>query len=151
MAVKLIADGKTRKVLGLQAVVKGDVAKRIDVVVALLTLGGTIDDLFDVDLSYAPPFNSPIHDVAVAAHALMNKIQGIFKEISAFDAKDMMVNKKAIFLHVRTPNEYKEVKLAEGDNIKHITLGELRNRCTELIKDDEIIAFCKFSLRGYDA
>ena len=151
ITIKLIADAKTRKVLGLQAVGKGDVAKRIDVVASVLTLGGTIDDVFDIDLSYAPPYNSPIDNVAVAANALMNKIQGRFNGISAFDAKEMMDNKKAIFLDVRTANEYKEVKLAEGDNIKHIPLGELRNRCNELSKDDEIIAFCKISLRGYEA
>jgi rhodanese-related sulfurtransferase len=62
-----------------------------------------------------------------------------------------MDNKKAIFLDVRTANEYKAVKVAEGDNIKHIPLGELRNRCNELSKDDEIVAFCKISLRGYEA
>src|SRR5208283_5666323 len=96
-------------------------------------------------------YNSPIDNVAVAANALMNKILGRFKVVSAFDAKEMMNNDKVVFLDVRTPNEYKEVKLAEGDNIKHIPLGELRNRCNELNKDDEIVAFCKISLRGYEA
>jgi NADPH-dependent 2,4-dienoyl-CoA reductase/sulfur reductase-like enzyme/rhodanese-related sulfurtransferase len=151
ITIKLIADAKTRKVLGLQAVGKGDVAKRIDVVASVLTLGGTIDDLFDIDLSYAPPYNSPIDNVAVAANALMNKLQGRFKGISSLQARELMKNDKIVFLDVRTPNEYKQVKLADCKNMKHIPLGELRNRCNELSKDDEIVAFCKISLRGYEA
>jgi NADPH-dependent 2,4-dienoyl-CoA reductase/sulfur reductase-like enzyme/rhodanese-related sulfurtransferase len=151
MTVKLIADPKTRRVLGLQALGRGDVAKRIDVAASVLTLGGTIDDLFDIDLSYAPPYNSPIDNVAVAANVLMNKLQGRFKGISSLEAKELMKDENVIFVDVRNPAEYKQVRLAEGNNFKNIPLGELRNRCNELNKDDEIIAFCKISLRGYEA
>jgi len=45
ITIKLLANPATRKVLGIQAVGKGDVAKRLDVAAAVLTLGGTIDDL----------------------------------------------------------------------------------------------------------
>ena len=151
IAIKLIADPKTRKILGMQSVGEGDVAKRIDVVASVLTLGGTIDDLFDIDLSYAPPYSSPIDNVAVAANALMNKIAGNFNGISSLQAKDMMKNDKVVFLDVRTPSEYKQIRLAECSNIRNIPLGELRNRLNELSKDDEIVAFCKISLRGYEA
>jgi rhodanese-related sulfurtransferase len=149
MTIKLIVDAKRRKVLGIQAVGKGVVAKHIDIVASVLTLGGTIDDLFDIDLSYAPPDNAPIDNVAVVANVVMNKMLGRFKGISAFDAKEMMNNNKFVFLDVRTPHEYKQVKVAKGGNIRHIPLGELRNRCNELNNDDEIVAFCKISLRGY--
>ena len=50
ITIKLIADVKSRKLLGIQAFGEGEVAKRIDVVAALLTMGGTVDDLFDTDL-----------------------------------------------------------------------------------------------------
>ncbi|HEY3426407.1 MAG TPA: FAD-dependent oxidoreductase [Negativicutes bacterium] len=74
ITIKLIVDVKTRKVLGAQVFGLGDVAKRIDVLATALTLGGTIEDLFDIDLSYSPPYNSPIDNVAVAANAVMNKL-----------------------------------------------------------------------------
>ncbi len=74
ITLKLIADVKTRKVLGAQAFGEGEVAKRIDVLAAVLTLGGTLDDLIDMDLAYAPPFSNPIDNVAVAAGVLMNKL-----------------------------------------------------------------------------
>lgn len=151
ITVKLIAEASTGKVLGMQAVGEGEVAKRVDVAATLLTLGGTIEDLFDVDLSYAPPYNSPIDNVAVAANAVMNKLAGKFNGISSVEAKEKMTSDKTIFLDVRSPEECKQIRLAGTENIKYIPLGQLRNRLTELNKEDEIIAFCKISLRGYEA
>lgn len=151
ITVKLIAEANTGKVLGMQAVGEGEVAKRVDVVAAVLTLGGTIDDLFDIDLSYAPPYNSPIDNVAVAANAVMNKLAGKFKGISPLVAKEKLDEGRATFLDVRTPDECKQIRLSDSPNIKYIPLGQLRSRLLELSKQDEIVAFCKISLRGYDA
>ncbi len=151
ITVKLIAEAQTGKVLGMQAVGEGEVAKRVDVVAAVLTLGGTIDDLFDIDLSYAPPYNSPIDNVAVAANAVMNKLAGKLKGISPLVAKEKLDTGKAVFLDVRTPDECKQICLADNPNIKYIPLGQLRSRLGELKKEDEIVAFCKISLRGYEA
>ncbi|CUH97330.1 hypothetical protein P22_3457 [Propionispora sp. 2/2-37] len=151
ITIKLIAEAKTGKVLGIQAVGEGEVAKRVDVVAAVLTLGGTIDDLFAIDLSYAPPYNSPIDNVAVAANAVMNKLAGKLKGISSLAAKEKMTAEQTIFLDVRTPDECKQIRLADCPNIKYIPLGQLRSRLAELNKDDEIVAFCKISLRGYEA
>ena len=137
--------------LGMQAVGEGEVAKSVDVVAAVITLGGTIDDLFDIDLSYAPPYNSPIDNVAVAANAVMNKMAGKLKGLSPLAAKAKMEEGKAVFLDVRNPDECKQIRLAECQNIKYIPLGQLRSRVGELNKEDEIVAFCKISLRGYEA
>ena len=52
---------------------------------------------------------------------------------------------------MRSPAECKQIRLANGKNIKYIPLGQLRSRCAELNKEDEIVAFCKISLRGYIA
>lgn len=151
ITLKLIVAADSRKVLGLQAVGEGDVAKRVDVVATALTLDSTIDDLFDIDLSYAPPFNSPIDNVAVAANTVMNKLSGKLKGISTLTAKEKLDSGQCIFLDVRSPGECSQIRLADCKNISYIPLGQLRSRLNELSKDDEIIAFCKISLRGYEA
>ncbi|MDF2873705.1 MAG: npr [Sporomusa sp.] len=74
ITVKLVVEADSRKVLGAQIFGEGDVAKRIDVMAAALTMAATIDDLFDMDLAYAPPYSSPIDNVAIAANAVMNKL-----------------------------------------------------------------------------
>ena len=151
ITIKLIADARTRKVLGIQAFGEGEVAKRIDVMAAVLTFGGTIDDVFDIDLSYSPPYNNAIDNAAVAANTLMNKISGRFKGISAIEAKEKLASPKTVFLDVRTPEECKTVRLAPCRNVTYIPIGQLRSRMAELGKEDEIVAFCKISLRGYEA
>ena len=151
ISVKLIVDVQTRKVLGMQAVGEGDVSKRVDVVATTLLFGGTIDDLFDIDLSYAPPYNSPIDNVAVAANAVMNKLAGKFNGISSTKAKELMENGKTVFLDVRSPEECQQIRLAKCSTMQFIPLGQLRSRVDELNKEDEVVAFCKISLRGYEA
>ncbi|MBP2641866.1 MAG: CoA-disulfide reductase [Firmicutes bacterium] len=151
MTLKLIVDAKTRKVLGAQAFGEGEIAKRIDIIAATITLGGTIDDLFDMDLAYAPPFSGPIDNVAVAANAMMNKLAGSLKGITAITAKEKMQTGKTVFLDVRSAEECKTLRIADCQNMCYIPLNELRNRLNELHKDDEIVALCKVSLRGYEA
>ncbi len=151
ITVKLVAEATTGRVLGAQAFGEGEVVKRIDVIATAITLGGTVGDLSDIDLAYAPPYSSPIDNVAVAAMAVLNKLAGKLKGISSLTAKEKLETGKTIFLDVRTPEECKQQGRLPGANVKYIPLGQLRSRLSEMNKDDEIVAFCKISLRGYEA
>ncbi len=53
-----------------------------------------------------------------------------------------------VFLDVRSPGEYDQVRL-QGSTL--IPLGALRSRLDELPNDKRIVTFCKISLRGYEA
>ncbi|MDT8900008.1 FAD-dependent oxidoreductase [Anaeroselena agilis] len=151
ITVKLIVEAKSGRILGAQAIGEGEVAKRIDIVATAITLGGTVNDLFDIDVAYAPPYNSPIDNVAVAALAVLNKLAGRLKGISSLTAKGKIDAGKTVFLDVRTPDECKQQGRLVCPSVKYIPLGQLRSRLAELNKDDEIVAFCKISLRGYEA
>ena len=72
--LKLTADAVSRQLLGMQAWGEGEVVKRVDVAAMALSLGATVDKLFDADLAYSPPFNSPIDMLAVAANKLTAKL-----------------------------------------------------------------------------
>ncbi|MCA9958837.1 MAG: FAD-dependent oxidoreductase [Chloroflexota bacterium] len=66
--VKLVFEKGSQRLLGAQMVGKDGVAKRIDVIAAALHAGWTVDDLTELDLSYAPPF-APVWDpILVAAN-----------------------------------------------------------------------------------
>jgi CoA-dependent NAD(P)H sulfur oxidoreductase len=66
--VKLVYDTGTRHLLGGQLVGREGVSKRIDTIAAALHGGWTVDELADLDMSYAPPF-SPVWDpILVAAN-----------------------------------------------------------------------------------
>ena len=64
MTIKAVADKKTGRLLGVQIVGEGGVDKRIDVFVTAITFGAKAEDLFHLDLAYAPPFSTtkdPVH------------------------------------------------------------------------------------------
>ncbi len=66
--VKLVYEADSRRLLGGQLVGREGVAKRVDTIAAALHQGWTVDELAELDLSYAPPF-SPVWDpILVAAN-----------------------------------------------------------------------------------
>ena len=74
--IKLVADKESRRLLGVQALGKGEVDKVVDICVAAISLKAKVDDLADMDFAYAPPFSTAIHPLAHTVNVLMNKMDG---------------------------------------------------------------------------
>ncbi len=147
--IKMVANKQDRKLLGIQVAGMGNGAKRLDVAASIILLGGTLDQLADVDIAYAPPYGPPLDPIATCAHILINKLDGIAAGISAFEAKERMDKDDVLLLDVRMPDEVAAMQLPY--DVVHIPLGALREKAGELPKDKDILAFCKVSLRGYEA
>ncbi|MFC1420543.1 FAD-dependent oxidoreductase [Streptacidiphilus cavernicola] len=76
MTVKMLAEQRTGRLLGLQIVGREGAAKRVDIGAVALTAGMTVDQVVSLDLGYAPPF-SPVWDpVQVAARKLVSNREG---------------------------------------------------------------------------
>jgi len=74
ITVKLLAEKNSGRLVGGQIIGEEDAAKRIDVLATAVTHNLTLQNIIDLDLSYAPPF-SPVWDpVQTAARALIKKI-----------------------------------------------------------------------------
>ncbi|NLC70690.1 MAG: FAD-dependent oxidoreductase [Desulfuromonadaceae bacterium] len=147
--IKLTADRASRKILGAQIVGPGDVAKRIDTLVAGITMGITVDQLAQLDLAYAPPFSSAMDPLHQTANALRNKLDGLMESLEPQEVyAKQQKGEDFFFLDVRSPKEFEEVRLSGA---QLIPLGALRGRLNELPRDKEIIPFCKISLRGFEA
>ncbi|HMB45341.1 MAG TPA: flavoprotein oxidoreductase, partial [Candidatus Methanoperedens sp.] len=72
--IKLIAEMNTGRILGAEMVGREGVSKRIDVFATAIAAKMTVEDIGDLDLSYAPPF-APVWDpILIAANDLKNKI-----------------------------------------------------------------------------
>jgi len=151
LLLKLVADRESRKLLGLQVAGYGDTTKRVDVAATALYFGATVDDLPAIDLGYAPPYATAIDIAAHAANVLRNKMDGTAKAVTPLEVKKKLDDgDEFIWLDVRSPDEYKEVRINDN-RVKLVPLGVLRRRLQELPRDKEIITFCKISLRGYEA
>jgi NADPH-dependent 2,4-dienoyl-CoA reductase/sulfur reductase-like enzyme/rhodanese-related sulfurtransferase len=144
LTLKLIFDLKG-KLLGAQALGQEGVEKRIDVIATAIRFGATVNDLIELELSYAPPYSSakdPVNMVAyVADNILSQKMAPIrSEEIQGLDKS------KLVILDVRTPEE---VAYGAIEGHVNIPLDDLRERIHELPSDREIIIYCAVGFRGY--
>ena len=151
LLLKLIADRKTRKILGIQGVGPGEVVKRIDVLATAMSLGATIDDLPSFDLGYAPPYSTAIDISAHAANVLRNKTDGIAPFLTPMEVKEMADRgEDFLWLDVRSPEEHKQTRI-EDPRVKLVPLGMLRRRLQELPREKKVVTLCKAGLRAYEA
>lgn len=77
ITIKLIADKKTRNLLGVQAIGSGDADKRANEVATGLICPMTVDDFFSSDLTYAPPYSPSIDPLLTAAEKLIAKLNTV--------------------------------------------------------------------------
>jgi NADPH-dependent 2,4-dienoyl-CoA reductase/sulfur reductase-like enzyme/rhodanese-related sulfurtransferase len=149
--VKLVAEESSGRLLGCQVVGPGEVAKRIDVMATALASGGGLDDLANLDLSYAPPYNSAMDPLHNAANLIRNKRDGLARTVNPMELKKKLDNnEKFILLDVRGEDEWQLSRLDVPQSLL-IPLPELRKRLKELNKDDQIIIYCHTSVRAYQA
>jgi NADPH-dependent 2,4-dienoyl-CoA reductase/sulfur reductase-like enzyme/rhodanese-related sulfurtransferase len=149
--VKLIAEKKTGKILGGQVIGTGDTIKRLDVLAAALTYGAGVDSLSNIDLAYAPPYNSAMDPLHHAANVIRNKEDGRAPSLTPQQVKEKIDKKEDfILLDVRSPMEWKAQHIPAPQAIL-IPLPELRQRMDELPTDKEIVIFCRTSGRAYQA
>ncbi|MDK2964227.1 MAG: hypothetical protein PWQ29_1621, partial [Verrucomicrobiota bacterium] len=110
--LKLIADRKTRKLLGAQATGPGDADRRIDIAAMALTAGMTVDQLANADLVYAPPFSPAVDNLITAANILRNKIEGRMDGITPADVLAKLERgDNFTLLDVRSPAELEMMRI----------------------------------------
>lgn len=83
--IKLIADKRDMKLLGVQVAGKGSVDKIVDSVVVGLNLGAKLSDFDSADFSYAPPFSTALNPLQVASYVLENKIEGVLDSFTPYE------------------------------------------------------------------
>ncbi|HIU60443.1 MAG TPA: hypothetical protein IAB05_03505 [Candidatus Stercoripulliclostridium merdigallinarum] len=129
------------KILGAQAIGEQYAEKQIDVISAVMHFGGTVYDLEQMELCYAPPFNSaksPVNMLGFIAH---NVLSGLCPTVYPEDLTD-----DSFVLDVRNPSELRFGGIPGAVNIP---LDMLRNNLDKLPKDKKIVASCAVGLRGY--
>lgn len=151
IVLKLLAEKSSGRVLGAQAV-GASVAKRIDTLAAAISLGATLDDLSGLDLAYAPPFNTPIENIATAANVLQNKIDGQLRSINPVDFEKDRTQEDYLFVDVRTPAEVAAKRIADIPSRVNLPLDTLRAAdISKMDKEQKIVTACQIDLRGYEA
>ncbi|MEN7973521.1 MAG: FAD-dependent oxidoreductase [Verrucomicrobiota bacterium] len=144
VSFKLLFNPESGKVLGAQAVGADGVDKRIDVIAVAIRHGLTVEDLSELELSYAPPFGSAKDVINYAGFVAGNVISGDAKIFHAEEALNPADNQKLIDVR----NE-EEVALGTIRGAKNIPLPEIRENLDQFSPEKEYLIFCQVGLRGY--
>lgn len=144
---KLIFEKKTGKILGAQAIGKGNIDKRIDVIATAIKFGATVNDLTELELCYAPPFSTAKDVVNMAGYVASNLLNGDFKQITPNKVRELVEN-NAFIIDVR---EVPELTKGHINGSINIPLSELRTRINEIPKDVPVYIHCRSGQRSYNA
>ncbi len=145
--MKLLFEKPTGRIIGAQAIGRGNVDKRIDVISTIMRAKGTIDHLTDLELCYAPPFGSARDVVNMAGFVASNILHGTFKQVHVDKIRDL-VEEGAFIIDVR---EWEEWDAAHIKDARLIPLSELRKRLDEIPKDKPVYLHCRSGQRSYNA
>ena len=143
---KLIFEVPTGRILGAQAIGKGEVAKRIDVIATAIKFGGTVEDLKDLELCYAPPFGTAKDVVNFAGYIASNILNDDYRQVHFSQIRELSES-GACIIDVREKNEYEMSHLNTAVNIP---MSEIRGRINEIPKDRPVYIHCKSGQRSYN-
>jgi len=129
------------KILGAQAVGQENVEKSIDVISSVMRNNGTVQELLDSELCYAPPFASAKEPVNVLGMNADNIIRGFVKPAYNEDIEN------SYLIDVR-PSIAFNTKTIEG--AVNIPISEIRTRLNEIPTDKKVILFCNTGYTSYN-
>jgi len=144
ITIKLLFSKKDGRILGAQGVGMEGVEKRIDVIAMAIQKKGTVFDLEEAELCYAPQYGSAKDPVNMAGMIASNLLRGYSSVVHWED----LAESDAYILDVREPFEFKR------DHVKHavnIPLGSLRDGLADLPQNKAIWVYCYEGQRSYYA
>lgn len=148
MTVKVIFEKGTSKILGAQIVGFDGVDKRIDVIATAIRSKMKVNELSELELSYAPPFSSAKDPVNMVGFVAENIISQKVKQFYFEDINTLKLDSNAYFLDTRTPKEYSN---SHAEGFVNIPVDDLRVRIDEIPRDKTIYVMCESGIRSYIA
>lgn len=142
LTIKLLYAPDSGRVLGAQVVGGPGVDKRIDVIATLMHFDGTVHDLAQVDLAYAPPFGSakdPVHMVAFVAQNDLARYPSLMPTASQLSGYQIV--------DVRNATEIERLPSLPG--AKQIPIDELGKRWQELDSQKPTVVVCHSGKRAH--
>jgi len=145
LVIKALADKATGRVLGAQIVGFQGVDKRIDVLATAITFNAKAEDLFHLDLAYAPPFATTKDPVLYTGMALDNALHG---NPLMTPTQLVETQQKGESIQVIDTRSAKDFEKSHVQDAIHVPLGELRARAGELSKDIPTVTYCNKGVTG---
>lgn len=147
LAFKLVFEVPTGRILGAQAVGRGEADKRVDVIAAMITMHAGLEDLKELELCYSPVYGTAKDVVNQAALVALNVLYGRIRQVHVSEVRGL-VESGAYIVDVREPGEYANGHVRGAHNVP---LSQLRARMDEIPHDVPVYLHCRSSQRSYYA
>lgn len=138
--------GEDGTIFGAQALGKEGVDKRIDIVATAIRGGLTIYDLSEIEVAYAPPYNSAKDPVNIAGYAAENMLNGEVDMVNYDQLEEALQQENTVLVDVRTATEHQNGYIPNSINID---LDTLRENLDQFDANKTYIVYCQVGLRGY--
>lgn len=145
ISIKVLYEKNSKEILGAQAIGIDGIDKFIDTIATTLKFNGTIDDLAELELAYAPPYLSAKSPANMVGFIGQNIEENLFTQIF-IDELENFSPEHHFLIDVREEVECINNVLKNSINIP---LTKLRNSLNSIPKDKEIWVYCAVGLRGY--
>ena len=142
--LKLLFSVPDGRILGAQAVGTEGVEKRIDVIATAIQFRGTVHDLAEAELCYAPQYGAAKDPVNLAGMLAVNVLTG---DMPVADWQELS-RTDALVLDVREPDEFAAGHIP---NTVNLPLSQLRSRIGELPRERDLWLCCVVGQRAYYA
>lgn len=149
MAMKVVFEVPTGKILGVQIVGYTGVDKRCDVLAASIRMGATAHDLTELELAYSPPFGTPRDPVNMTGFVIENILEGKVEK-AEWSSVEGMPEEGALFIDVRSGDDI-SVSTIRIEGFERIPLEELRSRLSGLDREKPVFVHCRNGKEGYFA
>ena len=130
------------EILGIQAIGESGVEKRVDVIASIMRNRGSVQDMIDSELCYAPPYSSAKDPVNILGMNADNILRGLVKPAYFDDLEDSLI------IDVRPEVVY---KLGTVKGAVNIPITEIRKRLNEIPRDKKVILSCNTGYTSYCA
>lgn len=137
---KMIADRRSRRLLGIQVLGAGAVDKMTDLAVMAISMKATIEDLENLDLAYAPPFSTAIHPFVQAAYVLQNKMDGAMDSMTPAEYRS------------GAASGYRIIDINPKPSIPgalYVELGKVNGEIEGIDKEEKLLLVCARGKRSY--
>ena len=146
MVIKAVADRADGRLLGVQIVGTSGVDKRIDVFATAMSYGARAEDLFYLDLAYAPPFSTTKDPVMYTGMILENAIHGARPLMTAEELlARQSAGEKMNIIDARIPAQYEKGHADGAISLPHATL---REEAEKLDRNLTTITYCNKGTTG---
>jgi NADPH-dependent 2,4-dienoyl-CoA reductase/sulfur reductase-like enzyme/rhodanese-related sulfurtransferase len=145
LVIKVIADKNSGRLLGGQVIGQEGADKRLDVLATCIYFQANVNDLFQLDLAYAPPYSTTKDPVIYAGMVLNNSLENDRPLIQAKELKALLDESRVTLIDVREHTQYEKGHIPGAVNI---SLAKLRSETGKINRDMPVVLYCNSGTSG---